>query len=329
MAHTQRLVQGLACLALAAGTWLATGATALAQPFPSKPIKLIVPFPPGGGADGLARPLSDRLRQKLGQTVVIENKTGAGSTIGSTEVAQAKPDGYTLLINTDAIAIFGHLYNNLRYDVFKDLAPVSFIAESPLVLAVHPSVPANNLKEFIELAKKQPGKLNFANSGQGSPHHLAFELLARTTGIEVTQVNYRGGGQSVTDVLAGHTQIGMFTLGAVRQYIQGGQLRALALLTEKRSELAPNIPTVVESGWPAVHVALRFVVMAPAGTPKDIVDKVQTAIAEIGNEPEFRQLLRQQGYDPFITSTAQTAALLRNEYDRWGPILKAANIRLD
>jgi tripartite-type tricarboxylate transporter receptor subunit TctC len=317
------------CAALVATMLAVAGPTLAQQPYPVRPIKLIVPFPPGGGADSLARPLSERLRQKLGQTVVIENKTGAGSNIGTAEVAQAKPDGYTLLINTDAIAIYQHLYGNLRYDVFKDLAPVGFVASSPLVLAVNPSVPVKTVKELIELAKKEPGKLNFANPGQGSPHHLAFELLARTAGIDVGQATYRGGGPALNDVLAGHAQIGMFTYGAVRQYIQAGTLRPLALLTEKRSELAPELPTVVESGLPAVHVALRFVVMAPAGTPKEIVAQVQTAIGEIGNEPEFRQLMRQQGYEPFITTPAQTATLLRTEYTRWGPILKAANIRLE
>ena len=329
MAIPNRLVRALARPLLLAGMVLAAASASLAQSYPNKPIRLIVPFSPGGGADSLARPLSERLRAKLGQTIVIENKAGAGSNIGTAEVAQAKPDGYTLLINTDAIAIYQHLYSNLRYDVWKDLTPVGYVADSPLVLAVTPSLPANTLKELVDLAKRQPNKFNFANSGQGSPHHLAFELLARTTGIDVTQVNYKGGGQSVTDVLAGHTEIGMFTYGAVRQYIAAGSLKALALMTQKRSELAPNIPTAVESGWPSVHVGLRFVVMAPAGTPKDIVDKLQAAIAEVCNEPEFRQTLKQQGYEPFVTTPAQTATLLRAEYDRWGPILKAANIRLD
>lgn len=312
----------------AAALLMAAGPS-LAQPYPSRPIKLIVPFPPGGGADAIARPLSDRLRQKLGQTVVIENKTGAGSNIGTAEVAHSKPDGYTLLINTDGIAIYQHLYSNLRYDVFKDLTPVGYVASSPLLLAVNPAVPGRTVKEFVDHVKKDPDKLNFANPGQGSPHHLAFELLARTAGLQVGQANYRGGGPALNDVLAGHAQIGMFTYGAVRQHLQSGALKPLALLTEKRSELAPELPTVTESGWPSVHVALRFVMMAPAGTPKDIVDKLQAAIAEIGNEPEFRQLMRQQGFETFITTPAETAALLRTEYARWGPILKAANIRLE
>ncbi|WP_053076779.1 tripartite tricarboxylate transporter substrate binding protein [Caenimonas sp. SL110] len=320
-----RLVQ----VVVATGALCGLAAPAFSQPYPSKPIKLIVPFPPGGGADGLARPLSERLRAKLGQSVVIENKTGAGSNIGTAEVAQAKADGYTLLINTDAVAIYQHLYNNLRYDVFKDLAPVGYLASSPLVLAVNNNVPANNVKELIELARKSPGTLNFANPGQGSPHHLAWELLARTASINVGQATYRGGGPALNDVLAGHAQIGMFTYGAVRQFIESGKIKPLALMTETRSDLAPNLPTVVESGLKNVHVALRFVVMAPAGTPREVVAQLQTAMAEIAAEPEFRQVLRQQGYEPFVTTPAQTATLLRTEYERWGPILKAANIKLE
>jgi tripartite-type tricarboxylate transporter receptor subunit TctC len=217
----------------------------------------------------------------------------------------------------------------LRYDTFKDLAPVAFVASSPLVLAVHPTVPGRNLKEFVEAAKKDPSKLNFANPGPGSPHHLAFELLSRTVGMEIGQANYRGGGPALNDVVAGHAQVGMFTFGAVRPFIQGGQVKPLALLTEKRSDLAPELPTAVEAGWPAVHVALRFVVMTRAGTANEIITRMHAAIAESVNEPEFQQMLRQQGYEPFVTNPAETGALLRSESVRWAPILKAADIRLD
>ena len=315
--------------ALAAVAWVFTMSVASADMWPSRPIKWIVPFPPGGGADALARMLSERLRAKLGQTVVLENKTGAGSNIGTEFVAKSAPDGYTFLINTDAIAIYPQLYANLRYDPFKDLAPVTFVASSPLLLAVHPSVPGKTVKEFVETAKREASKINFANPGQGSPHHLAFELLARTAGIEIGQANYRGGGPALNDVVAGHAQVGMFTYGAVRQFVQGGQLKPLALLTEKRSELAPDMPTVVEAGWPGVHVALRFVVMAPAGTPADITARLHAAIAEVSKEPDYLQQLRQAGFEAFVTSPSDTGALLRGESTRWAPILKSSGIRLD
>lgn len=300
-----------------------------AQAWPNKPIRLIVPFPPGGGADTLARPLAERLRQRLGQPVLLENKTGAGSNIGTEFVAKAAPDGYTFLINTDAIAVYPLLYRNLRYDAFKELTPVAYVASSPLVIATHPDLPAKSVREFAALAKREPSRLNFANPGQGSPHHLGFELLARTAGFRIGEANYRGGGPALNDVMAGHAQVGVFTFGAVRQFLESGKLRPLALFSEKRSTLAPELPTVLEAGWAGVHVALRFVVMAPGGTPADVVARLSGAIADAVAEPEFAQLLKQQGYEPFVTSPAETAALLREEYNRWGPLLKAADIRLE
>jgi tripartite-type tricarboxylate transporter receptor subunit TctC len=301
---------------------------ATAQPYPSKPIRMVVPFPPGGGADTLARPLGERMRQRLGQPVILENRSGAGSNIGTAEVARAKPDGYTLLINTDGIAIYPHLYSKLTYDVFKDLTPVTFVANSPLLLGAHPALPAGNVKELVALAKKEAGKLNFANPGLGTPHHLAFELFARTAGISVGQASYRGGGPALTDVLGGHVQLGMFTYGAVQSHVHSGTLKPIAVMTERRSEVAPNLPTVSES-LAGVHVNLRFVIMAPAGTPKDIVGRLQTTISDIVKEPEFRNLLRQQGYEAVISTPEETTAMMRSEYDRWGPILKTANIKLD
>lgn len=315
--------------------WLAAAVAAFsmapkasAESFPSKPIKMVVPFPPGGGADTLARPLTERMRQRLGQPVILENRSGAGSNIGTAEVARARPDGYTLLINTDGIAIYPHLYSKLTYDVFKDLTPVTFVANSPLLLGAHPALPAGNVNELVALAKKQAGKLNFANPGQGTPHHLAFELFARTAGIDVGQASYRGGGPALTDVLGGHVQLGMFTYGAVQSHVQSGSLKPIAVMTERRSEVAPNLPTVAES-LAGVHVNLRFVVMAPAGTPKDIVGRLQTTIGEIVKEAGFRTLLRQQGYEALVSTPEETAALMRSDYERWGPILKTANIKLD
>jgi tripartite-type tricarboxylate transporter receptor subunit TctC len=324
MTFPARILRGLL-----AATLLLCALPASAQAWPNRPIRLVVPFPPGGGADTLARPLAERLRQRLGQPVVLEHKTGAGSNIGTELVAKAAPDGHTFLINTDAIAIYPLLYRNLRYDAFKELVPVAYVASSPLVVASHLEVPARNLREFAALAKRDPAHLNFANPGQGSPHHLGFELLARTAGFNIGQANYRGGGPALTDVLAGHAQVGVFTFGAVRPYLESGKLRPLAILSEQRSALAAELPTAVEAGFPGVHVALRFVVMAPAGTPAEVVTRMSTAIADSVAEPEFAQLLKQQGYEPFVTSPAEGAKLLREEYTRWGPVLKAADIRLE
>ena len=302
---------------------------AVAQNYPTHAVKIVVPFPPGGGADTLARPIAERLRQRLGQPFIVENRSGAASNIGTELVARSTPDGYTLLLNTDGVAIYPHLYSSLSYDVFRDLTPITFVAETPMVLGANPSVPASNVKELVALAKKEPGRLNFANPGLGTPHHLAFELFTRQADIKVTHINYRGGGPALQDVLAGHVQLGMFTLGAVLPQIKAGNLKAFAVVTARRSEVAPNLPTMAEAGLPGVQASLRFVLMAPAGTPKEAIAKLQTAVAMIVKEAEVREALNRQGFDPLGTTAEETAATLRQDYDRWGPILKAANIKLD
>lgn len=301
----------------------------VAPSWPARPLRLVVPFAPGGGADSLARPLAEHLREALGQSVLVENRSGASSNIGTAEVARAAPDGYSLLINTDGVAIYNDLYAKLDYDFFRDFTPVAYVASSPLLLAVHPAVAAADLRGFVDLARRDGAKLTFANPGPGSPHHLAYELLSREAGFRTGEAIYRGGGQAVTDVIAGHVQIGMFTLGAVWQHVQAGRLRPLAVLTRQRSDLASDLPTVVESGWPQVHVALRFVVVAPAATPRVIVDRLSGAIATAVAKPDYRAMLRAQGYEPFATTPDEAAGLLADERRRWAPLLKQAGIRLE
>ncbi len=304
-------------------------ATAFAQAYPTHPIKLIVPFPPGGGADTLARPLVERMRQRLGQPLLIENRSGASSNIGTDAVAKSPADGYTLLINTDGIGLYSLLYEKLPYDLFRDLVAITFVAETPMVLASNPSVPANNLLELISLAKKEPGKLAFANPGQGSPHHLAFELFVRQAGVQIIQATYRGGGPALQDVLAGHAQLGMFTLGAVLGHINSGKLRAYAVATATRSQVAANIPTMAEAGLPGVQANLRFVLMAPRGTPPAVLQLVHSAVVESLQVPELRELLQKQGFELLGTSPEETDRTMRQDHERWRPILKAANIKLE
>jgi len=317
-----RRIAGLLVGILVAGT-------AFSQTYPIHPIKLIVPFPPGGGADTLSRPLIERMRQKLGQPIVIENRTGAASNIGTEVVAKAAPDGYTLLINTDGIGLYPLLYEKLPYDPFRDLAPVTFVAETPMVLASNPTLPAMNLLELIELLKKEPGKLAFANPGQGAPHHLAFELFARRAGVQMIQATYRGGGPALQDVIAGHVHIGMFTLGAVLGHINTGKLRAYAVTTAARSQVAPNIPTMAEAGLPGVQANLRFVIMAPRGTPPAIIRMLHAAVADSMRDAELRALLIKQGFEPLATTPEETDKTMRQDHERWKPLLKAANIRLE
>jgi tripartite-type tricarboxylate transporter receptor subunit TctC len=319
----------IAACTIGAGAAVTT-AHAQANDYPNRPIRMIVPFSPGGGADSLARPLADGLSKRLGQTVVVENRSGAGSNIGTAIVADANPDGYTFLLNTDAIAIYPFLYANLKYDWKKDLTPVSYVARSPLVLAINKDVPAKTLTEFVDLAKKKPGSLNFANPGMGSPHHLGFELFVRETGIDVAQIPYNGGGPSLINVLGGHVQIGMFTFGAVNSQFEKGGLTPLAVLTRERSTaLAPNLPTAVELGYDNVQADLRFVVMAPANTPAPIVEKMHKEIAAVVNEKSFTSLLNSKGYEPFVTTPAQTADILDQENTRWAPIIKDLKIQLE
>lgn len=314
-------------IALLAG--LLTSAVAFSQTYPDRPIKLIVPFPPGGGADTLARPLAERMRQRLGQPFVLENRTGASSNIGTDAVAKSAPDGYTLLINTDGIGLYPLLYEKLPYDPFRDLAPITFVAETPMVLASNPGIAARNLVELIALARKEPGKLAFANPGQGSPHHLAFELFVRQAGVQVLQATYRGGGPALQDVLAGHAQLGMFTLGAVLGHINAGKLRAYAVATAARSQVASGIPTMAEAGLAGVEANLRFVLMAPRATPTAIIRSVHAAVVESLKDPELRAQLLKQGFELLGTSPEETEKTMRQDHERWKPVLKAANIKLD
>ncbi len=296
---------------------------------PSKTIKLIVPFSPGGGADSLARPLAEQLKNKLGQTVVIENKPGAASNIGTEFVAHSSPDGSTLLINTDGVAIYPYLYTKLNYDVFKDLVPITFIAETPLVLASNKSLPPNSLKELIAFAKVEENKFSFANPGLGTPHHLAFELFAKQAGITAIQPVYKGGGPALQDVLAGHAQVGMFTLGAVISHINQGNLKPYAVMTEKRASSAENIPTMSEAGLPGVRAGLRFVLMAPKGTPPPIIALIYKATMDSLKESNLRDAYAKQGFEIVGTTPEETEKIMRQDYLRWGSILNQLNIKLD
>ena len=310
---------------------LATAATsaASAQNFPARSMRLIIPYPPGGGTDTLARPFAERLRARLGQPVMLENRGGAATNIGMEAASRAAPDGHTLVINADNVALFPMLYRNLPYDLVRDLAPISYVASSPLVLACNPAVPAGNLAEFVALAKREPERLSFANPSIGSPHHLGFELFAREAGIRLTQVEYRGGGPALNDVLAGHVNLGVFSLGAVSQHFTAGTLRPFAVLQPSRSAMAPDIPTTAEEGLPAVVNALRFLIWAPAQVPRDHIATLHAAIADAIADPGLREVLTRAGFETMTSTPQESAAMLRAEHDRWAAILPGLNIRLD
>jgi tripartite-type tricarboxylate transporter receptor subunit TctC len=302
---------------------------ARAQSYPSRPIRLIIPYPPGGGTDALARPWAERMRLRLGHPLVIENRGGAATNIGMEMAARAAPDGQTLIVNADNVALFPHLYQRLAYDLFRDFAPVTYLAQSPLVLGINPNVPARNLREFVALLQREPEKYSFANPSIGSPHHLGYELLAREAAVRMIQVEYRGGGPALNDVLAGHVQLGVFSLGAVSSHFQAGTLRPLALLSPQRSAAAPDIPTTAEEGFPLVVNALRFLLFAPAATPRPIIEALHAATVETLAEPGLRAQLTHAGFDIMTTTPEQAAAMLRAEHQRWAPILPGLNLRLD
>ncbi|MDB5412817.1 MAG: Tricarboxylate transport protein TctC [Rubritepida sp.] len=318
----RRAALGLAMAAL-------TPVMARAQAYPIRAIRLILPYPPGGGTDTLARPWAERMRVKLGQPLVIENRGGASTNIGMELAARAAPDGHSLIINTDNVALFPHLYQRLTYDLFRDFAAVTYLAESPLVLAVNPAVPAQNLQEFVQLVRREPDHWTFANPSIGSPHHLGFELFAREAGISMVQAEYRGGGPALNDVLAGHVHLGVFSLGAVSQHFLAGTLRPYALLSPTRSAAAPDIPTTAEAGLPNVVNSLRFLLMAPAHTPPAVIRTLHAASAEVLAEPGLRDILTRAGFDIMTTTPEQAATLLRIENERWAPILPSLNLRLD
>lgn len=308
---------------------LLPGLARAAQAYPDRPIRLILPYPPGGGTDTLARPWAERMRLRLGQPLIIENRGGAATNIGMEIAARTAPDGYSLILNTDNVALFPHLYQRLSYDLFRDFAAVSYLAASPLVLAANPAVPADTLQDFVALLRREPDQWVFANPSIGSPHHLGFELFAREAGVRMIQAEYRGGGPALVDVLAGHVHLGCFTLGAVNPHIQAGRLRAYALLQPARSPVAPRIPTTAEAGYPEAVNSLRFVLLAPARTPAGAILRLQGATAEVMAERGLRDQLVRAGFDVMTSTPEEATAMLRAENARWAPILPGLNLRLD
>lgn len=313
--------------------WLSLGiaalvfsAAAFAQDYPKREVRIIVPFATGGGTDGIARVLATKLAEQLGKPVIVENRGGAGSAIGMAAAAASPPDGYTVVVNGDNAAILDYLLANLKFDVRKDFAPVAFFASAPIILAAHPSFPPNNMKELIELAKKNPGKLALATPGIGTPQDLAGKLIMHKAGIKFNEISYRGGGPALLDVLAGHAQFGAFTAATIMQHIASGKLKVLAVVGDHRSKLVPDLPSMAEAGLPGVDVAARYLMLAPAGTPDAIVARIHGAIVSLLKDPDTIAIYKKQGYEPYVKSPAETAESIRADHARWGPILRAANV---
>jgi len=309
---------------------LAIAIPAHAQTYPSKPIRIIVPYPAGGTSDILARTIGQRLSESLGQPVVVENKPGANGNVGADFVAKSPPDGHTLLLaDIGALAISPSVYPTLPFDPVKDFAPVTMVAYSPHILVVHPSVPASSVHELVQLAKAKPGKLNFAISGVGGAPHLAGVDFAMRTGIDWTYIPYKGGAQAIADVAGGQADITLNGMLATYPLVQGGKLKLLAVSSAKRMSAIPDVPTIAESGVPGFESGSWQGVVAPSGTPKEIVARLNGEILRIVNAADMRDRLGKQGADVRTTTPDEFAAFIRTETAKWAKVVKDANIKVE
>ena len=314
---------GLVVAALAA---LASPVTA--QTWPTKPVKIVVPFGPGGPADVYARIVAQGLTETFKQQFIIENKPGAGALIGTEVVAKAAPDGYTLLMMSNTHTVNETLFAKRPYDLMRDLVPVAPVNSSDLVMVVHPSVPAKTLQEFVALAKAQPGKLSYASSGPGTPYHMAGELFKSMSGTDILHIPHKGSAEARNDVMGGHVQMMFDAVTAMKGSIDAGEVRALATTGLQRSSGMPNLPTVNESGVPGYEATIWLGIMAPKGTPQEIVDKLNAEIGKIIAKPEIRDAWAKQGAVPMTMTPDQFGAYLKQDIDKWAKVIKTAGIAI-
>jgi tripartite-type tricarboxylate transporter receptor subunit TctC len=311
------------CILLA----MAFATAAAAQSFPSKPVRVVITYPPGGSTDVVGRALAAKLTEVLGQQVVVDNRGGAGGIIGSDIVAHATPDGYTVLLGTSAgMSINPLLHKKLPYDVQRDFAPISLVVINPQALVAHPALPANTVQELIKLARTKPGQINYASPGVGSPNHMGMELLKSMTGINVVHVPYKGGGPAMTELLAGQVQLLFNSIPSVLPQVKAGRLKALAVGSARRSPAMPDVPTVAESGVPGYEYATWYGLFAPAGTPRPVIAQLNKAVAAALNNPELAQSLASQGSEPNPTTPDELARFVKSEHDRWSRVVRAAHL---
>jgi tripartite-type tricarboxylate transporter receptor subunit TctC len=307
---------------------LCTGGKSWAQ-YPERPIRLILPFPAGGAVDHVARLVTARMAEDLGRPFVIENKAGAGGVIATDATAKAAPDGYTLLLTTPNHTINAALNPKLSYDTEKDLLPVSIVAEVPELLVSHPAAPFENFSGFVDYAKKNPGKLNYSSAGNGTLPHVTMELLLRRTGIEVAHIPYRGAAPAMTDLLAGQVQLKMDTYATANQHVAQGKLNALAFASRARSALMPNVPTVAEMGLPGYEGILWIGIVAPAATPRPVIEKLAAAAQRAVRSPELAERLKRDGVEPVGGTPEAFGALIAKEIVQWRSLAQSARITLD
>ena len=303
---------------------------ALAQGYPSKPIHLIVPFPPGGPTDIVGRLVAQKLSEGFGQPVVVDNRPGAGGTVGSTAAAKSAPDGYTLLYgSTSTLAIAPSLYHDLAYDPRSAFAPISLVSRGAIIAAVNAQLPARTLQEFIALAKKSPGMLSYASAGSGTPPHLAAELFKSIAGVDLLHVPYKGGAPAINDLVGGQVQAIFEGEVVLLPHIKSGRVRALAISGAKRDPALPDVPTFAQAGLPQYDAYFWSGLVAPGGTPADIVGKLNAVLVRALNTAEVREALLRQGLEPAGTTPAEFAAFIGSEVERWGRVAKASGAKLE
>jgi tripartite-type tricarboxylate transporter receptor subunit TctC len=309
---------------------LSFAAPIAAQEWPSRTIRIVVPFSPGGIADTSARTISEKLGARLGQSVVIENKPGAAGNIGSEMVAKSASDGYTLLLGYDGtIVVNPHVYAKIGFDVLRDFAPVTKLGDAGVIVVAHPSVPANNLRELIVLAKAKPGSFSYGSAGTGSSAHLACEMLSQRTGTDLVHVPYKGGGQAIADTVGGQIPLACTAVAGANQFMKSGRLKGLGLSSAKRASGAPDVPTFIESGLPGFVVDSWVGILAPARTPRPIVDRLYAEITALLQTPEVRERYAVLGIEPVGNSPEEFGGQIRADLERWAPVVKQANIRIE
>ncbi len=320
-----------ACIASAAAALGVCAAwSAAAQNFPAHAITLVVPYPPGGGVDAMARVAGDKLSAALGQPVVVENRGGAGGNIGTRFVAKSKPDGYTLLLgHTGSISINPSLYANAGFDPRKDFAPIGLMASMPVALLAHPSFSGRTVADVIAYAKANPGKLNIGTSSIGTGGYMSAELFKATTGIDVTIVPYKGTGLLMNDLIGGHVPVAFGVLPPALGNLQAGTLRAIAMLSRTRFSLLPDVPTAEESGLPGFEAVLHYGVLAPAGTPKPIVDRLNAELQKLVESPDVQQRIHAEGGDKLVSTPEEYAADIDREATKWGTLIRKLNLKIE
>ena len=303
---------------------------ACAQSYPARPIRLIVPFPPGGGNDTVARAIAQEASPALGQSIVVDNRPGAGGIIGASEAARAPADGYTLFLGgVGSHAVNPNLHSKLPYDAVKDFAPITLVASAPSVLVVHPSVPVHTIAEFAAYARANPGKLNYASNGNGSSSHMAAVLYETNAGVKMTHVPYKGLGPALTDLMSGRIELMFNSIVAILPHIQAGKLRALGVTSKQRSSLLPDVPTIAESGWPQYEAGSWYGILAPAGTPPAIIDRLHREIVKSLKDPEVQKRLAGEGADVIGSTPQEFSAHIKSELGRMGQAIKAAGLKLE